>query len=135
MKNISKKWIMAVALAFVMMVGYAFTSYTSNDWDVPEEYEKMTNPFEADDESLEIGEELYVMHCKSCHGKYGEGDGPKADNLETFCGDFTLEEFQSQSDGAIFYKSKIGRDEMPDFSKKIQDDEDIWHLVNFLREF
>ena len=133
MKNIAKKWSFVGALALMMLVSFT-TINVSDDWDVPDDYAKMENPMEADDESLEIGAALYKLHCKSCHGKYGEGDGTKADDLDAFPGDFTLDEFKDQSDGSMFYKTKIGRDEMPEFSKKIDDDEDIWHLVNFMKE-
>lgn len=112
---------------------FAFTA-AQTEWVVPDNYEKMTNPTDpADDEGLEIGEELYMKHCKSCHGKEGLGDGPKAEEQKGELGDFSSSEFQSQSDGALFYKSKIGRDDMPDFSKKISSDEDMWFIVNFMR--
>ena len=76
---------------------------------------------------------LYNKHCKSCHGSLGLGDGPKAKQLETHCGDFSTDEFQSQTDGELYYKSFIGRDEMPNFEKKITDEEDRWSVINFLR--
>lgn len=121
----------AFTIAVLAMV--AFTVKPNDPWEVPDEYVKMKNPVAADDESLEIGEELWAKHCKSCHGKSGEGDGPKADVLDTDSGDFSSDEFQSQSDGALFYKTKFGRDDMPEFQKKISYDEDIWHLVNYMR--
>lgn len=104
-------------------------------WDIPAEYEKMENP-QKDDDSLEkIAKMLWSKHCKSCHGNMGLGDGPKAKQLETFPGDFSTEEFQSQSDGAIYYKSFIGRGEMPNFEKQIPEEEDRWALVNYMRTF
>ncbi|RLD25641.1 MAG: cytochrome c [Bacteroidetes bacterium] len=112
----------------------AFKTAIQEEWVVPAKYKTMENPTDpADDEGLEIGEELYMQHCKSCHGKEGLGDGSKADEQKGELGDFSSEEFQAQSDGDLFYKSKIGRDDMPDFSKKIPDDEEIWFVVNFMR--
>ncbi|MCF8258244.1 MAG: c-type cytochrome [Flavobacteriales bacterium] len=111
----------------------AFTAETNDPWPVPAEFEKMKNPVKSNAESIAIGKELFAKHCKSCHGKFGEGDGPKASELKTDCGDFTSDKFKAQSDGAIFYKTKKGRDEMPNFGKKMTDDEEIWHVVNFLR--
>ncbi|RLD64507.1 MAG: cytochrome c [Bacteroidetes bacterium] len=112
---------------------FAFT-VVQEEWVVPAEYKAMQNPTDpVDDEGLEIGEELYMEHCKSCHGKEGLGDGPKADEQEGELGDFSSEEFQGQSDGDLFYKSKIGRDDMPEFSKKIPDDEEMWFVVNYMR--
>ena len=72
-------------------------------------------------------------HCKSCHGSKGLGDGSKAAQLETLAGDFSLDSFKENSDGALFYMSFIGRDEMPNFEKKISDDEDRWAIINYVR--
>ncbi len=114
---------------------FSFTYFVqSEEWIVPEEYQTMQNPTDPDDEEgLEIGRELYMKHCKSCHGKEGLGDGPKAAEQEGDLGDFTSEEFQAQSDGALFYKTKFGRNDMPNYEKKIPDDEEIWFIVNFIR--
>jgi mono/diheme cytochrome c family protein len=104
-------------------------------WEVPAKYEKMENPYAGDDSNERVAKMLWSKHCKSCHGNVGLGDGPKARQLETFPGDFSTEEFQAQSDGAIYYKSYIGRGEMPNFEKKIEDEEDRWILVNYIRTF
>ena len=118
----------------LMSLAFILASFeVVSDWPVPEKYQKMKNPVAADDESVEIGEDLWKTHCKSCHGKEGLGDGPKAAQLDTPSGDFTTEEFQAQSDGALFYKTLEGRDDMPGYKKKIPDEEDLWHLVNFMR--
>ncbi len=125
-------------LVFLFGVSLLFAFTTVNDqdeWEVPGKYERMENPYSADKESLKVGKSLYNKHCKSCHGNEGLGDGSKAAQLETPCGDFTAEAFQSQSDGAVFYKSKFGRGDMPSFEKKIPYDEDIWHVVNYMRTF
>ena len=107
---------------------------TSN-WTVPESANNKANPVKADKSSLGMGKTLWQKHCASCHGKSGLGDGPKAAQLDTHAGDFTSAAFQRQTDGALFYKTDEGRDDMPGFKKKIPDDEDIWHLVNYMRSF
>jgi hypothetical protein len=40
---------------------------------------------------------------------------------------------QKQTDGEIYYKSFIGRDEMPNFEKKIPSESDRWMIVNYIR--
>lgn len=131
-----KKSILFAASAIVIFMFFNFGMVEQiQPWEVPDEYENMVNPVEADSESLKIGKQLWKKHCASCHGKEGLGDGRKAEQLDTPAGDFSTEEFHAQSDGAMFYKSKIGRDEMPNYEKKIPDDEDIWHLVNLMRTF
>ncbi len=103
-------------------------------WEVPKEYKKMKNPVKADTISIKAGKLLYEKHCASCHGKSGLGNGIVALNLETFPGDMTGDDYQSQTDGEQFYKTKFGRGEMPKYENKIAD-EDIWHMVNYMRTF
>ncbi|MBT8273207.1 MAG: cytochrome c [Bacteroidia bacterium] len=116
-----------IALAF-----FAFKMDVQDEWVVPAKYETMKNPTNPN-EDLAIGKSLYNKHCKSCHGKEGYGDGPKAAEQEGDLGDFSSADFQSQSDGAIFYKSYIGRNDMPNYEKKIPDEEDVWLIVNYVR--
>ena len=111
---------------------FSFTSIMQEEWVVPAKYENMKNPTDPKVD-LAIGKSLYAKHCQSCHGKEGYGDGPKADDVNGDLGDFSSEEFHSQSDGALYYKSIIGRDDMPEFTKKIPDEEDRWLVINYLR--
>lgn len=107
----------------------------TSSWTVPASANAKTNPVKADKSSLSIGKSLYTKHCASCHGKSGLGDGPKAAQLDTDSGDFSSAAFQRQTDGALFYKTMEGRGDMPSYKKKIPDEEDIWHLVNYMRSF
>ena len=119
-----------------LLYSFIDSSEVQDDWEVPAKFKSMENPADgADKESLTIGKQFYSKHCKSCHGKEGLGDGPKSEELDTPSGDFTIEEFQSQTDGELFYKTTEGRDDMPSFEKKIPDDEDRWLVVNYLRTF
>ena len=127
-----------LGLAFIIgtMILYAFVGDSQGKpWPVPEKYQNMKNPVASDKESLSVGKSLYTKHCKSCHGSEGLGDGPKAAQLDTPSGDFTSKEFTSQTDGALFYKTSEGRDDMPSFKKKIPDEEDIWSVINYIRTF
>ncbi|MDT8414809.1 MAG: cytochrome c [Flavobacteriaceae bacterium] len=121
-------------IAIVSVVTLAFTYNYQNPWVVPAKYEKMTNPTDPDDkENKAIGKTLYVKQCAPCHGKEGLGDGSKAPELKGDLGDFSSEDFQKQSDGALFYKSYEGRDDMPNFRKKIPNEEDMWLVINHIR--
>lgn len=128
-----KQVILIIGTFALFFISVSFTAIVQDPWDVPGEYVNMDNPVASDDASIKSGKELYMKHCKSCHGEEGLGDGPKAETLDTESGDFTVEEFQSQSDGSIFYKTKEGRDDMPSFKSKIPNDNEIWQIVNFLR--
>ncbi len=131
----------SINLTLIMLifgwVTMSFYTHTQDDkrkpWKVPEASKIKKNPVKTGAESTAAGKTLYAKHCKSCHGSKGLGDGPKAKELDTPSGDFSVKEFQSQTDGELFYKTKEGRDDMPTFKKKIPDDEDIWNLVNYMR--
>ena len=128
MKSLKTLTIIAV-LSFAL---FSFTSFIQEEWIVPEKYVSMTNPTDPDVDKS-IGKSLYSKQCKSCHGKEGYGDGNKADEVEGDLGDFSSEDFQAQTDGELFYKTTIGRDDMPEYTKKMPDDEDRWLIVNYLR--
>lgn len=117
---------------FLSVVLLSFTALDQDEWVVPEKYQNMKNPTDPN-EDQDIGKQLYSKHCQSCHGKRGYGDGKKADEVDGDLGDFSSEEFQSQTDGAIFYKSYFGRKDMPNYEKKIPDEEDMWLVVNYVR--
>ena len=123
---------------FLLIIGVisigilSFSKLVQEEWKVPAKYEKMTNPEGASKANIAIGKSLYVKHCKSCHGKEGLGDGPKSEEVDGDLGDFSSKEFQSQSDGALFYKSYIGRNDMPNYEKKMTE-EDMWILVHYVR--
>ena len=118
------------SFTFLILVTYG---QEVKEWVVPAKYKTMVNPVVDDTKDLPIGKALYNKHCKSCHGKEGFGDGTKAAGLDTPCGDFSSEEFQSQTDGELFYKTTFGRDEMPAFEKTIKDPEDRWLIINYMR--
>jgi|SRR5665648_50103 len=103
-------------------------------WVVPANFKSMKNPIAKSDASNNAGKAIYTKNCASCHGKAGLGDGVKARALKTFPGDFSKAEYQSQVDGEHFYKSKLGRGEMPKYEGKLSDD-DIWNVVNYMRTF
>ena len=119
-------------IGVVSLALFSFTTLIQEEWKVPAKYETMKNPIDAKTDAA-IGKSLYTKHCKSCHGAEGYGDGPKADEMNGNLGDFSSEEFQAQSDGALFYKTTIGRDDMPEFTKKLPEDEDRWLIVNYMR--
>jgi len=102
-------------------------------WPVPDNFKKMKNPVVADATTIADGKALWNTHCKSCHGAKGMGDGSKAAQLKTEPGDFSKTDVQSQTDGDFFYKLSEGRDDMPGFKKKLQDADERWSLVNYMR--
>ena len=127
-------FLFAMILIFSIITGF-ITSQEKKPWPVPDADKNKVNPIKADASSIADGKTLWVKHCQSCHGKTGMGDGSKAAQLKTEPGDFSKADTQSQSDGALFYKTSKGRDDMPGFKKKIPENDDIWSLVNYMRTF
>ena len=113
----------------------AFNQPGKKPWVVPEKDAAKKNPLKADANSLKEGKALWSKNCQSCHGKNGAGDGPKAAQLKTEPESFVSAEVQKQSDGSFFYKISNGRGDMPSFKKKLEGDDDVWNLVNYVRTF
>jgi mono/diheme cytochrome c family protein len=95
------------------------------------------SPIPPTNQSLAMGEELFMTTCIACHGATGEGDGPAASGLPLRpprLGDHV----PYHSDGTIFLWISEGiplkgeQKNMPSF-KDVFSEEERWHLVNFLR--
>ena len=138
MTKMKKKIISSVILLtsgiFIFSMISGFNSFNDKKpWAAPDNYKTMKNPVASNAESIAEGKTLYGTHCKSCHGAKGLGDGSKAATLKTEPGNFSTAEFQSQSDGSLFYKTSEGRDDMPGFKKKVPDADERWSIVNYMR--
>jgi len=126
-------------LAMMLLAVLAFSATTmaqkkSEPWVIPAKYKAMKTAVKASDPSVNTtGKELYNKHCRSCHGTKGFGDGPKAASMKSEIRPFNDKGFLAQTDGEIYYQSFVGRGEMPNFEKKIVDEEDRWAVVQFMR--
>ncbi|MCW5517234.1 c-type cytochrome [Muriicola sp. Z0-33] len=103
-------------------------------WEVPEDYQNLENPYAEVEDEDRIGRITYSKYCKTCHGSKGKGDGSAAKLLETPVADFSADVFKDQTDGSIYYKVYTGRNEMPGFEKIIREEEDLWLLVNYIKD-
>lgn len=100
-------------------------------WKAPDKYKTMVQKEKGD---LAVGKELYNKNCKSCHGTKGLGDGPKAAMLKTFPGNFTAPYFKKYNYGELYYISFVGSGEMPNYEKKIIDEQDRASLIEYIRK-
>ena len=93
----------------------------------------LENPMDATPESRATGRQRYVFVCRQCHGNTGKGDGDMS-HAGGVPSDFTDAIWQhGESDGEIFTVIKEGvTADMQGYANQISDD-DIWHLVNYLR--
>ena len=129
-----------ILFGLAILAAFTFTQTTNaqakpkgKEWKVPAADSKKKSPIKAGDASaISAGKAIWVKDCKSCHGVKGLGDGTKAEKIDISCGDFSSKEFQSLTDGDMFYKTKIGRKPMPSFKEKLGDTE-IWQLVAYMR--
>ncbi|MGE5423872.1 MAG: c-type cytochrome [Syntrophothermus sp.] len=101
-------------------------------WNIPANEKSRKNPVKSESASIENGKELFAKHCTSCHGKSGQGNGPRANTLKSTIRSFKDPGFQAQTDGAIFYQTSEGKGEMPAYKKKLAEN-DIWNIVNYIR--
>ena len=124
------KKLISFSIAFLLF--FSFQSIAQNEWIIPEKYVYTINPTIESDFYM-LGKELYTTYCKSCHGDEGYGDGKSVKKLDHEVCDFSMDKFQTQSDGVIFYKITFGRSDMPDHSKQLPNDVDRWLLVNYIR--
>jgi mono/diheme cytochrome c family protein len=125
--------ILTLAFGALIMLSFSINSFQSKPWTIPAKYKSMKNPAPGDKASIAMGKLLWTKHCKSCHGSVGAGDGTKATSLKTKMNDFSSKAVQSATDGELYYKSFVGRDEMPNYEKKIIDEEERWAIINFIR--
>ena len=99
----------------------------------PSEPQAVANPIESTSESRAIGRQRYVFMCRECHGNRGRGDGDMA-HAGGVPSDFTDDVWDhGESDGEIFAVIKEGVSaDMQGYANRLSDEE-IWHVVNYLR--
>jgi len=102
------------------------------------------NPVPASPQALAAARTLWRIHCETCHGTAGKGDGPNARLHERRRGhaprDLTDPDLQENlTDGEIFWRLSNGIIEgdniiMPSYEKKVSSETGRWQLVLFVRE-
>lgn len=127
------KFILFNLVALAIAVILISATFQQKPWSIPAKYKSLKNPVKSSSTSITAGKRLYDLHCKSCHGSTGKGDGVKAKTLKTRMTDLSSSGVQAALDGEIYYKAIIGRDEAPNFEKKIPDETDRWNVVNYVR--
>lgn len=127
------------AIIVALLTGLIMTGFTvkvnnqPKERIVPDVAKNKKNAVKSDAQTIATGKALWNIHCKSCHGAKGLGDGSKASQLNTEPGDFSKPVLQTQTDGSLFYKISEGRKDMPAYKKKIADEDDRWSVVNFMK--
>lgn len=97
---------------------------------------QFTNPLKISKQVLERGRDRYNIYCVVCHGTYGEGDGPV---VPAFPAPPTLQSdkikgwLKSHEDGRVFHIMTVGQNRMPSYAYQIQDPNDRWAIIHYIR--
>jgi|SRR6476619_6094436 len=85
-------------------------------------------------ESIGEGDKLYAIDCSMCHGADGHASTDTGRWMYPRASDLTSPEVQRYSDRELFWivKNGIRLSGMPAFGK-VESDEHIWNLVNYLK--
>ncbi len=121
----------------LLMLGWAVVTPRAQEHPVEPhthaEGHALANPTEPTSDSVATGRQRYVFSCRPCHGNRGKGDGDMS-HAGGVPSDLTDKVWQhGASDGEIFLVIKEGVSaDMQAYKSQIPDD-DIWHLVNYIR--
>lgn len=102
-------------------------------WRAPASADTLVNPFYIEPLTLPQGQEIYTIYCAPCHGSQGKADGLATHNLRVKPLNFQDKKVSDQSNGALFWKIREGRGEMPAF-KDLLSEEQKWQLVEYVRD-
>jgi mono/diheme cytochrome c family protein len=120
-----KSSIIVLAVVFLSYLGLA------QEWLVPHDQKNLENPIEYNLENVKKGKDLYIQHCKSCHGDAGKNNHLP---LVPPPPDVTSETMQANTQGELYYKITKGRGGMPQFETTLSDDE-RWRLVSYIMNY
>jgi mono/diheme cytochrome c family protein len=117
--------------AIAMFVGVAFALDSSGV--LTSKGPANTNPIPASSESIATGSVTFQQFCVNCHGTGGRGDGSLAPGLDPAPADLIVH-IPLHPDNVLY---RFVQDGIPGSSmtglKDALDEEEIWHLVNYLR--
>jgi mono/diheme cytochrome c family protein len=102
-------------------------------WVAPRSADSLFNPYLIEPLTLPQAQEVYVIYCAPCHGKKGKADGIASRNLEIKPLPFADKRVSEQSPGAVYWKIREGRGEMPSFRDLISE-EQKWQLVEYIKD-
>jgi mono/diheme cytochrome c family protein len=127
----------------IVLISYAIFAGTTHSPDytavqnqtgrlTTEEAKKLKSPIPFSKESIARGRAVFARNCTACHG----ADGKSEVDVVANASDLTEPKLwrSGTAEGEIFRSIRDGAgDTMPSFKSQLQKEEDLWHLVNFIR--
>ncbi len=102
-------------------------------WKAPASADTLINPYLIEPLTLPQGQEIYSLYCASCHGHQGKANGIATASLKVKPLTFQDKKMTNQTNGAIFWKIREGRGEMPSFKDTLSE-EQKWQMVEYIRD-
>ena len=134
MGRVSRVFVSGLLVAVAMFV-IAITVHAQTRGAAAPAARVMKNPVASTPASITAGAAAYKKYCAFCHGVAGKGDGPLAPK-DAPPADLTDAKWDhGPTDGDIFNVIQNGggaNSKMIAFKGKMPD-QDMWHIVNFLR--
>jgi mono/diheme cytochrome c family protein len=94
--------------------------------------QKLKSPVAYTKKSIDRGRVIFMQNCTMCHGENGKAEG----SLVADATDLTSPKLykSGSSEGEIFRSIRDGAgDQMPAFKSQLDNETDVWNLVNFIR--
>lgn len=135
-----RKTVLILTIVLISSISFAGSRHSSDDNVVQkqegrltsEEARKLKSPVPFSKESITRGRGVFARNCTACHGN----DGKSEVDVVADATDLTEPKLWRSGtlEGEIFRSIRDGAgDTMPPFKSQLQKDEDLWHLVNFIR--
>ena len=130
-KAVLQKGSAGKALSTILLLLLISTAISAQEWTVPDDKKTVVSPFKYSSETAKKGAALFQKNCISCHGQPTKANFA---GLTPSPGDPATPKFQSQVDGALFYKITAGKGLMPSF-KNVLTEEERWQVISYFRSF
>jgi len=127
------KTIFLVVGTALLVLSFSTKYKIQQPWKAPAYADTLVSPYLIEPLTLPQGQEIYTLYCASCHGHQGKADGIATNNLRVKPLKFQDKNVAAQSNGALYWKIREGRSEMPPFSELLSE-EQKWQMVEYIRD-
>ena len=111
---------------------YLFSSLLfAHGWKAPKDAAKIINPIPFTKMSQNLGEEIYIDNCSSCHGDNALGLEKKDTGLLMSTPNL-IKRLINHTEGDFFWKIQNGKGQMPLFKDDLSENQ-IWNVINYIK--